>query len=148
LSGKKRKQLASRQLLLKQHGAGLARAVELKHILRQIDADHIKRLHGQTSWLWLRILQPWQLGAAGGASTPLYLFRAVDKHGQLIDFMLADRRNARAAFRFLRKALKTMSDCPLSSITTDKLASYPKAIRRLQKEGLLSKRSSIGHRDI
>jgi transposase-like protein len=73
-----------------------------------------------------------------------YLFRAVDKHGQLIDFMLADRRSTRAAYRFLRKALKTMSDCPPSSITTDKLASYPKAIRRLQKEGLLSK--NVEHR--
>ena len=61
-----------------------------------------------------------------------YLFRAVDKHGQLIDFMLSDRRNTRAAYRFLRKVLKTMSDYPPSSITTDKLASYPKAIQRLQ----------------
>jgi transposase, IS6 family len=73
-----------------------------------------------------------------------YLFRAVDKHGQLIDFMLADRRNTRAAYRFLRKALKTMSDYPPSSITTDKLASYPKAIRRLQREGHLA--YSVEHR--
>jgi IS6 family transposase len=68
-----------------------------------------------------------------------YLFRTVDNNGQLIDFMLADRRNTRAAYRFLRKVLKTMSACPPSSITPDKLASYPKAIRRLKKEGLLSK---------
>ena len=68
-----------------------------------------------------------------------YLFRAVDKHGQLIDFMLSDRRHTRAAYRFLRKAIKMMSDYPPSSITTDKLASYPKAIQRLQSEGLLSK---------
>jgi transposase, IS6 family len=67
-----------------------------------------------------------------------YLFRAIDKHGQFIDFMLSDRRNTRAAYRFLRKALKTMSDCPPSSITTDKLASYPKAIRRLRQEGYLA----------
>src|SRR3712207_5939695 len=73
-----------------------------------------------------------------------YLFRAVDKHGQLIDFMLSDRRNTRAAYRFLRKSLKTVSDYPPSSITTDKLASYPKAIRRLQKEGLPSK--DVEHR--
>jgi transposase-like protein len=73
-----------------------------------------------------------------------YLFRAVDKHGQLIDFMLSDRRNTRAAYRFLRKALKTMNDYPPSSITTDKLASYPKAIRRLQSEGLLS--NDVEHR--
>jgi IS6 family transposase len=73
-----------------------------------------------------------------------YLFRAVDKHGQLIDFMLSDRRNTRAAYGFLRKALKAMSDYPPSSITTDKLASYPKAIQRLQKEDLLSK--DVEHR--
>jgi transposase-like protein len=73
-----------------------------------------------------------------------YLFRAVDKHCQLIDFMLSDRRNARAVYRFLRKALKTMNDYPPSSITTDKLASYPKAIRRLQSEGLLS--NDVEHR--
>jgi IS6 family transposase len=73
-----------------------------------------------------------------------YLFRAVDKHGQLIDFMLSSRRDTGAAYRFLRKALKTMSDWPPSSITTDKLASYPKAIRRLQSEGMLSR--DVEHR--
>jgi IS6 family transposase len=66
-----------------------------------------------------------------------YLFRAVDKHGRLIASMLPDRRNTNAAYRFLRKAIKAMSDYPPSSITTDKLASYPKAILRLQNEGLL-----------
>jgi transposase-like protein len=68
-----------------------------------------------------------------------YLFRAVDKHGRLISFMLSDRRNTNAAYRFLRKAIKAMSHYPPSSITTDKLASYPKAIQRLQHEGLLPK---------
>ena len=67
-----------------------------------------------------------------------YLFRAVDKHGRLIAFMLSDRRNANAAYRFLRKALKAMSTCPPSSITTDKLASYAKAILCLQNEGHLA----------
>ena len=73
-----------------------------------------------------------------------YLFRAVDKHGRLIASMLAGRRDTGAAYRFLRKALRAMSDYPPSSITTDKLASYPKAIRRLQNEGLLSK--DVEHR--
>jgi transposase-like protein len=67
-----------------------------------------------------------------------YLLGVVDKHGQLIDFMLSDRRNTRAAYRFHRKAQKVMRDDPPSSIMTDRLASYPKAIRRLQPEGLLS----------
>jgi hypothetical protein len=41
-----------------------------------------------------------------------YLFRAVDKHGHLIDFMLSDRRNTKAARRFLAKALKVMRNWP------------------------------------
>jgi len=67
-----------------------------------------------------------------------YLFRAVDKHGRLIDFMLADRRNTRAAYRFLGKALTTMRHWPPSSITTNQLGSYPRAIDRLQREGRLA----------
>jgi transposase-like protein len=43
-----------------------------------------------------------------------YLFRAVDKHEQLIDFMLSDRRNTRAAYRFLRRAIKIMGNYPPS----------------------------------
>lgn len=73
-----------------------------------------------------------------------YLFRAIDKHGRLIASMLSNQRDAGAAYRFLRKALKAMNGYPPSSITTDKLASYPKAIRRLQSEGLLSK--DVEHR--
>jgi transposase-like protein len=51
--------------------------------------------------------------------------------------MLAGRRDTGAAYRFLRRALRAMSDHPPTSLTTDKLASYPKAIQRLQNEGLL-----------
>jgi len=57
-----------------------------------------------------------------------YLFRVIDKHGQLIDFMLLDRRNTRGAYRFLGKALTTMRNWPPHSITTDNPGSYPKAI--------------------
>jgi transposase, IS6 family len=73
-----------------------------------------------------------------------YLFRAVGKHDQLIALVLSDRRNTNAAYHFMRKAIKAMSTFPPSSITTDKLASYPRAILRLQNEGLLSK--AIEHR--
>jgi transposase-like protein len=44
----------------------------------------------------------------------------------------------------LRKAIKIMGNYPPSSITTDRLASYPKAIRRLQSEGLVAK--DVEHR--
>ena len=66
-----------------------------------------------------------------------YLFRAVDKHGRLIDFMLADRRNTKAARRFLAKALKVMRNWPPVSITTYKLGSYPKALRQMKRKGEL-----------
>ena len=72
------------------------------------------------------------------------MFRAVDKHGRLIDFMLTDRRNTRAAYRFLGKALRTMRHWPPSSITTDLLGSYPRAMSRLQREGKLA--SDTKHR--
>ena len=51
--------------------------------------------------------------------------------------MLADRPNTRAAYRFLGKALTTMRHWPPSSITTDQLGSYPRAIEQLQREGRL-----------
>ena len=73
-----------------------------------------------------------------------YLFRAVDKHGRLIDFMLSDRRNTKAARRFLAKALKVMRNWPPVSITTDKLGSYPDALRRLQRDGELEERAGTG----
>jgi transposase-like protein len=44
-----------------------------------------------------------------------YLFRAIDKHGRLIDFMLSNRRNTKATRRFLPKALKVMRNWPLVS---------------------------------
>ena len=43
-----------------------------------------------------------------------YLFRAVDKHGRLIDFMLADRRNTRAAPRIPRKSVDF--NAPLAAV--------------------------------
>ena len=73
-----------------------------------------------------------------------YLFRAVDKQGRLIDFMLSDRRNTKAARRFLAKALKVMRNWPPVSITTDKLGSYPKALRRLKRTGEL--KDTVRHR--
>jgi transposase-like protein len=58
--------------------------------------------------------------------------------------MLSDRRNTKAAHRFLGKALKIMHDWPPSSITTDRLGSYPKAIRRRKREGVLA--GAVEHR--
>lgn len=52
-----------------------------------------------------------------------YLFRAVDKPGVLIGFMLSHRGSSSAAHRFLKKALIMMRCWPPFSITTDQLGS-------------------------
>ncbi len=41
----------------------------------------------------------------------IYLYRAVDSHGQTIDFLLSAKRDAAAARRFSRKALKQKAHC-------------------------------------
>ena len=56
-----------------------------------------------------------------------YLFRAVDEHGRLIDFLLSDRRNTHAAYRFLGKALTTMRHWPPYSVAillTSRISSF------------------------
>jgi transposase, IS6 family len=54
------------------------------------------------------------------------------------------RLAAKAARRFLAKALKVMRNWPPGSITTDKLGSYPKALRRLKRKGELQ--GTVAHR--
>ena len=65
-----------------------------------------------------------------------YLYRAVDSRGNTIDFHLSQTRNAKAAKRFLGKALRGCKswDKP-DVINTDKAGCYSQAIRELKKEG-------------
>jgi transposase-like protein len=59
-----------------------------------------------------------------------YLWRAVDSEGEVVDFLVQSRRNARAAIRLMRKLLKKQGFAP-ATIVTDKLRSYGTAIRLL-----------------
>ncbi len=58
----------------------------------------------------------------------LYLWRAVDQDGEVIDILVTKRRDRRAAKRFFRRALKHQGQAPWQLIT-DKLRSYPAAHR-------------------
>jgi len=58
-----------------------------------------------------------------------WLWRAVDDEGEVLDFLVQRRRCARSAARLLRKLLKKQGFVP-KRITTDKLKSYPVAIRK------------------
>ncbi|MEZ5753386.1 MAG: IS6 family transposase [Paracoccaceae bacterium] len=62
-----------------------------------------------------------------------YLWRAVDQHGQLIDFRLTARRDAKAARAFLRQAQETVRLYqPVTSIT-DKAPTYGKVISEINE---------------
>jgi transposase-like protein len=68
-----------------------------------------------------------------------YLYRAIDKHGTPVDFLLTATRDLDAAKRFFRKALQ---DQPLLSpdrIGTDAAGPYPPAITAARKAGLLAR---------
>ena len=57
-----------------------------------------------------------------------YLYRAIDKDGNTLDFLLSDRRDAKAAKRFLAKALRRSRDWKPQVINTDKNPAYSEAI--------------------
>ena len=57
-----------------------------------------------------------------------WLWRAVDNEGEVLDFLVQPRRNARAALKLLRKLLKKQGSVP-TRIVTDKLRSYHVAFR-------------------
>ena len=59
-----------------------------------------------------------------------WLWRAVDNEGEVLDFLVQSKRNARAALKLLRKLLKKHGWAP-TRITTDRLRSYHVAIRTL-----------------
>ncbi len=60
----------------------------------------------------------------------LYLWRAVDQDGDVIDILVTKRGDRRAAKRFFRRALKHQGQAPWQLIT-DKLRSYPAAHREI-----------------
>jgi len=53
----------------------------------------------------------------------MFLWRAVDDEGEVLDMLVQRRRNKRAAMRLLRKLLKNQGIHP-EAIVTDKLESY------------------------
>jgi putative transposase len=64
------------------------------------------------------------------AGQRLYLWRAVDHEGEVLDILVQRRRDSRAALRLMRKLLKKQAFAP-RMIVTDKLRSYASALRQL-----------------
>ncbi len=64
----------------------------------------------------------------------MYLWRAVDQNGEVLDVLVQAKRDKQAARRLLRKLLKKHARPP-RTIVTDKLQSYAAAIRELGLTG-------------
>ena len=59
-----------------------------------------------------------------------YLYRAIDRDGNLVDSMLSKHRDMEAAKRFFARAKEVVGDKPIK-VTTDGHDAYPRAIRRI-----------------
>src|SRR5882724_9917465 len=65
------------------------------------------------------------------AGKRMYLWRAVDHEGEILDMLVQRRRDGRAALRLMRKLLKKQGFAP-KLLVTDKLRSYAAAFRHLR----------------
>ena len=60
----------------------------------------------------------------------MYLWRAVDSEGEVLDILVQSRRNKTAALRLMRKLLRKQGFVP-DTVVTDKLPSYGAALKDL-----------------
>src|SRR6202023_161005 len=65
------------------------------------------------------------------AGKRMYLWRAVDHEGEVLDMLVQRCRDKRAALRLMRKLLRKQGFAP-RLLTTDKLGSYGSAFRHLR----------------
>jgi putative transposase len=63
------------------------------------------------------------------AGKQIYLWRAVDHEGEVLDMLVQRRRDTRAALRLMRKLLRKQGFAS-KLLVTDKLRSYASAFRR------------------
>jgi IS6 family transposase len=64
----------------------------------------------------------------------VYLCRAIDQHGHVIDVLLSRRRDLAAARRFLTRALR--ADTVPAEVSTDRAPVYPRVLDELAPSAL------------
>jgi transposase, IS6 family len=91
-------------------------------------------LHSQNGYSGLRRQYQTYIRVNGGWR---YLYRAVGGTGQTIDFLLSAKRDKQAAKRFFRQALRRENTRNPREVVTDRLKSYPGALREMKRDGEL-----------
>jgi transposase-like protein len=109
---------------------------------RGIEVDHV------TVYRWVRRFSPLLVDAARFARHRVgdrwhvdetyvkvagrwvYLYRAVDQFGQVVDVYASARRDSEAARRFFRRASTTTGVVP-SEVITDRAPSYPRVVEEM-----------------
>jgi transposase-like protein len=88
-------------------------------------AANIRRARGRADSVWHLDEMVVRIG-----DKRMFMWRAVDKEGEVLDVLVQKRRNKAAALKLLRKLLKNQGVKP-QKIVTDGLRSYKAAIREL-----------------
>ena len=77
----------------------------------------------------------------------MYLYRAVNKQGETIDFYLSPSRDTESAERFLSKSLENLKEFQKpKTINTDKNPAYNGAIKNLKEKGEMPQ--DVEHRKV
>jgi len=88
-------------------------------------AANIRRARGRADSVWHLDEMVVRINGAR-----MFMWRAVDKEGEVLDVLVQKRRNKAAALKLLRKLLRNQGYVP-DSIVTDGLKSYPAAMKKL-----------------
>ena len=88
-------------------------------------AANIRRARGRADNVWHLDEMVVRIGGKR-----MFMWRAVDKEGEVLDMLVQKRRNKAAALKLLRKLLKNQGFAP-EQIVTDGLASYGAAMKVL-----------------